>query len=256
MTFKIINRTIRPLKDIDYPDTLYKYRNFINPLHISILKNQEVYFSFPSDFDDPLDCKIPTRVELLTNTQIRKIYEYQSREMNPHFNRQQHKEYAKGWKEKGLLKNKSRLRKLQEEQFAEYNKRIGIFSVTENYKSAQMWNNYSENFTGFCVGFEPRVLFDHLGAGGKVIYQKELPTIWPRPVHSFDEQIRLQAFTKLEEWSFEEEYRTTIFSNEGLLIGDRIKKIPKSAFKEVIIGDSISSADERNIRQIIKDEFG
>lgn len=256
MSFKIVHRTIRPVQDFDYPRTLYKYRNFVNPHHISILKKQEIYFSFPSDFEDPLDCKVPTRVDLLTNTQIRKIYEHHSREMNPHFSRKQHKEHAIKWKEKGLLKNKSRLRKLQAEQFAEYNKRIGVFSITENYQSEEMWNKYSENFTGFCVGFEPRVLFDYLGGGGKVIYQKELPTIWPRPMHSFDDQIRLQVFTKLEKWSFEEEYRTTIFSNKGLLLSDRIIKIPKDSFREVIIGDGISTANEEYIRQAVKDEFG
>ncbi len=189
----------------DYPNVLYKYRNFEDHRHLSILTDQEVFFSAPSCFEDPLDCKVPVRPELLENNQILELYEYHSRMQFPRLTRRHHKRNAREWKSKGLLKNRERLKKLRDEDLTAYDKRVGILSLTANQISEPMWVKYASNHTGFAVGFYAECLFNFVGGGGIVRYCESLPIILPRPFHSFEQQIHMRAFFKQMQWSFEEE---------------------------------------------------
>ena len=72
------------------------------------------------------------------------------------------------------------------------------------------------------------------------------------PFHSFEEQHFLQIYCKLEKWEFENEFRTIIFEPKGLNDEARKRIIPQEAFKEIILGKSISTNDEKQIRQVIK----
>lgn len=57
-------------QDMDLPQTVYKYRVWKNPRHQTILTDRQVWFAQPSSFEDPLDCKIPIRYDLLTEKDI------------------------------------------------------------------------------------------------------------------------------------------------------------------------------------------
>jgi hypothetical protein len=56
-----VERKLINFDDIDFPETLYKYRFISKENHQSILLLREVYFSRPSGFEDKFDCKVPTR---------------------------------------------------------------------------------------------------------------------------------------------------------------------------------------------------
>ena len=44
------------VNDKVFPPIVYKYRKWDNGFHHRIIKNNEVYFSAPKDFEDTLDC--------------------------------------------------------------------------------------------------------------------------------------------------------------------------------------------------------
>jgi hypothetical protein len=118
-----------------------------------------------------------------------------------------------------------------------------------------MWNSYSDNFNGFCVGFDPSVMFKYLGGGCTVFYEDELPTIYPTPRHSFEEQHILQVFYKLKKWSYEEEYRTHKFSPIPFTPDGRKIRIPPEAYKEIIIGKNMTSASQRELIKLLPNEL-
>ena len=44
-----------------HPSILYKYRNWSNPLHQKILKENKIFLASPRDFEDIYDCNIPEK---------------------------------------------------------------------------------------------------------------------------------------------------------------------------------------------------
>ena len=61
--------------------------------------------------------------------------------------------------------------------WSEFNERYGVFSVTANPANIDMWNEYSENFNGYCIDFDSRIIFKYFGGGGKVHYPLTLPIL-------------------------------------------------------------------------------
>ncbi len=50
---------------MEFPEIIYKYRDWNNPLHRSVLMYNELYLASPKDFNDPFDCRITKNYQLL-----------------------------------------------------------------------------------------------------------------------------------------------------------------------------------------------
>lgn len=243
------------LDKIEYPEIVYKYRCWDNPLHQSILTNRQVFMAAPSSFEDKLDCKFPIRWDLLTDDDIYNYYLTYSIKNNPERTRQQHRKFAREWVKKSEVRNPDRIKEHQEQTFKEYDERVGILSLTANPEIDEMWEMYACGHSGFAVGFNSRIMFEFLGGGGEVIYVEEVPIIYPSPKHSFDEQRHYQIFHKLSNWSFEEEYRTTIFRPNPLSTEDRIIELPPDAYTEIILGKNMPDENINKIKAILANEL-
>lgn len=243
------------LDDIEYPDVVYKYRCWENPFHQSIITNRQVFMAAPSDFDDKLDCKFPVRWDLLTDADIYKYFLSDSKKKNPERTRQQHREFARDWMKKSAVRNPQRVKEHQARTFNDYNERVGVLSLTANPSIERMWVEYGCNHEGFAVGFNSRIMFEYLGGGGEVIYVDNVPVIYPMPKHSFYEQRHYQIFHKLSEWSYEEEYRTTIFRPNPLATDERIIQLPPEAYQEIILGSKMSANNIAEVKDILEREL-
>lgn len=243
----IEHTTFEELKSI--PETVYKYRDWNCVLNRSIITDRNVWFSQPSKFIDPLDCKLPIRYDLLKEKQIYEKYLYESKIMPEHSNwsRQQHRKFARDWTKNSPMKDKGYVKQIQEEAMREFDIRFGVLSLTADAKNFELWQLYSANHTGFCVGFNSAIAFKNFGGAGKVIYYDELPTIMPIPFQSQEEQHILQVFSKLKKWGHEDEYRAHKFYPIPARSGDRIITLPPEAFKEVILGAHINLDTKRDI---------
>ncbi len=223
--------------DLKFPKTVYKYRTVKDENHLSVLTDQVVFFAAPRTFDDDFDCRIPERFDLLTDDDILdqyyKIFQKQQPNWDPILLRNE----AIKWTNMGLLTDKARLQYIENTFWEEFNEKFGVLSLTENNSSLFMWTLYSDDFNGFCVGFDSRVLFRLAGGGGIVNYVKEFPLI--NPFDSPETKRTLLTFFKLNKWIHEEEYRLQIMWKENVSIAERRIKVPAVAFKEIILGDNL-----------------
>lgn len=238
------------MKPFNYPDIVYKYRDWNNPFHKSILLNNEVYMSPPKDFNDPFDCRIPKNFTLLDSPQ--KI----SRYVNDVIERHKEEILAKG-KDVGLAKKnyEDRIQDIEqaqkENEEMEYNlmdKHYGVLSLSGRWDSILMWSHYGAFHKGFCIGFKEQIMRNSglFGTGGPVNYDDEFPTLDPLNPESTMERAFKQTHSKAMAWGYEEEYRfTKLYFPEEPTANDRIIKVPESAVCEVNLGINISE-DHKN----------
>lgn len=223
-------------EDLELPPVVYKYRCWDNDFHKTIITQFQVFMSPPTGFEDKKDCKNLIRYDLLSDEQIWEWYFRSSNEQNPNFSEGEHRAFADQWLEKSPLKDPDTIRKIQEQDFLEYDTRIGILSLTADPLNSAMWEKYSNNYKGFCVGFDPIVMFKFLGGGGIVEYDDELPIVLPTPLDSYVVQHFKQVFFKEKKWEFEKEYRTTKFNDTPFSNDQRTIVLPVKAYKEVVFG--------------------
>jgi hypothetical protein len=218
----------------EYPENIYKYRKWNDNYQKTIITEKTVFMAKPTSFEDEKDCKLLKRYDLMTNQNIFDKYIELSKNDNPNWSRNQHRQNAKELTKRSQMKNISFVKKAQENDFLEFNKRFGVLSLTANPVNLKMWNKYSDDGKGFCVSFYPEIMFPFLGGGGKVIYYKELPEIF------YNDEFHLehfkQVFSKEDIWEFEDEYRTHKFYQNPPNDIQRRVVLPVEAYKEIIFG--------------------
>jgi len=249
VNFKILGE--RSFEEMNLPETLYKYRDWANSFHKTILTENSVYMASPAAFEDQYDCQLPIRYDLLTDSQIMNHYFKQSQERNKNATWKEHIEFATYWTEKGLLKDINRINEHHKKFFESFNKAYGVLSLTAIPDNMEMWEKYSNNHQGFCVGFNTIPLFNytqHFGGGGEVSYSDELPIIMP--FEPLEKQYHLQVYSKLRKYEFEKEYRLTKFN-----VVERCTKIPEYTYKEIILGAKISDIHKSEIINVAKEKF-
>jgi len=233
---KVANISEKKLSEMNLPKLIYKYRDWEKRNHKTIITKRNVYMASPRSFEDPLDCKIPIRYDLLKEKEIFEMYVFFSKMNHPNWNRQRHRIDAKKWTKISPIKNKETLEKFQKDYFESFFDQFGVLSLTANPSNEEMWLKYSNQHKGFCVGFNTEIMFESLRGGGEVNYYDELPIIYPEPKHSIIIQHQLQAFSKLKKWQFEEEYRTHLFHSSRLTEEQRTITLPKEAYNKIILG--------------------
>lgn len=244
------------LDDISLPPIVYKYRNWSDDFHKRFITEREVFMASARSFEDQLDCRNPTRFDLLSNQQIYDYYLWSSQKENPNFSRQQHRKFARYWSKHSPVKDKKVLQKWMEYSIEEYYDHDGILSLTENCNNNAMWDKYADNGKGFCIGYNSREMFRYIGGGGRVEYVDTLPIILPEPFMHFAESLKNRVYSKTTQWSFEEEYRTKKFWKNSATTEDRQIQLPKEAFNKIILGNNISEKDKKEIIENTKNFIG
>ena len=232
--------------DITAPAILYKYRQWDKVIHRTILSQNTVYLAAPSSFEDEKELRNYKRYDLLTDAQIYNQYLKLSHERNKYFSRAEHRKHARDWKKKNNLKDAKHTKNWQENFFKEYDRRVGILSLTQYNAELTMWNYYSDNGKGFCVGFDTSILFRFMGGGCEVNYPEAgLPVIYANdeaPVVRWK-----QFYNKELKWEFEKEYRVDKFLEDGFTDADRIIILPKQCIKEVIFGWQMPAEERQEL---------
>lgn len=243
-----------------HPEIIYKYRNWVDPNHKSVLLKNQIYFTSPRDFNDPFDCRIPNNFSLLNTTE--KIEEYVANMINSHY-----KEIVK----RGVnIKNESERLKhrianepeaFQKEYenilFTDLDNHLGLFSLSERWNSLLMWSHYANSHQGFCVGFW-QAKFQELDkfVCGPVFYppDNEFPEIDPLD-KNLSRIFIMQSNMKSKEWYYENEYRLSwLFYPHEPKTGERIFVCPDDFFAEILIGLKATQETKNELIQIGKDK--
>jgi hypothetical protein len=241
----------------DFPPTVYKYRDWNNDFHKSILTKNQIYLASPKDFNDPFDCRITTNYSLLKDADIPA---YVQKEVLPQL------AYMKRMRmnvDEQMKSFETRLRdreKFQKEsdtiELDGLDDHTGVLALSARWNSILMWGHYGNCHTGFCVGFNEEFLRNSalFGKGGMVHYSNSYPELKPNPVKTQEWAMEVsfkKTHSKAKDWSYEEEYRLSStkyperFSNE-----DRIITLPDNYYAEIILGLKISEDHKKEIMKI------
>lgn len=131
----------------------------------------------------------------------------------------------------------------------------GVLSLTANPCIDKMWKEYANNDEGFCIGYNSKIMFNHLGGGCKVEYDT-LPIILLEPIMHFNQARYYNLYYKEPKWEYEEEYRTNMFWENPANKEKRQIPLPIAAFKEIILGSNISEKNRREIIDSVRENIG
>lgn len=236
---------------------IYKFRDWKKEYHKSILLANELFFANPIEINDPFDFKISLDLTLLDTHQKKEAFidallqeakdVILERNINP-VRRKQELLYL-------LNTNINYMQEGYEStEFNQADTYFGIISFSQRWDSILLWSHYAANHNGFCVGFNKLAMQESglFGAYGPMNYSDTYPKI--NPLYKNDqESIKIKTFTKLKEWSYEEEYRfANIFDKPNLPAEKRIIKFPLAFIEEVILGLKLSDSDKQEIISFCK----
>lgn len=237
---------------------LYKYRPD-NDHTLNILKNNELYFSFVEDFNDPFDCRVNL---LLPN------------------NKKEWEDHAKKHKIPDVLASQAikaleQLNYDSEKVMKLYEKTnfktITLCCLSEVKDNILMWSHYSNSHRGISIGFE--TIIDQnslciktddptLNNHDNPVYHKTIPIDkveykinYPEPYDFLTNNHHdLYKFfkTKSIDWQYERERRITMPYRD---IKKRLIKYDKSALKEVILGCKTNDEFKQQVISLIKNEY-
>ena len=232
-----------------HPSILYKYRNWSNPLHQKILKENKIFLASPRDFEDIYDCNIPEKFP--SKDELYDFFIDKARKEYPQWTRQQRRQFAREWAKKSPLANPKLLSNLIEEYNQEFNNRFGVLSMTADCNNDEMWFKYGDEFKGVCIGFDTSLLFERVGGGGEVQYVEELPII-DFVKDDFKSRHVKNIYYKEIKWSFEKEYRLHKMWQHNVTNDERNIELPTNCIVKIILGKKMPLQDREEIKQIAR----
>lgn len=230
-------------KEKEIPKTIYKYRGFTDRL-LDMLVNDELYYSNPGDFNDPLDCR-PSLEADLTDEELEQVLSSlmedrilaemqsatfslkleESRAVFDHALKKCQEKVVKTLEEARYHVRQN----IEKELFQQYDR--GIVSFGECETCPLMWSHYGDQHNGICVGYsvppEARSEVHKVSYGGS---RKVLASDVAKM--NFDDAARRRVddavlLRKAESWHYEREWR---------LIGERGVRASPLELEEVIFG--------------------
>jgi len=223
---------------IPLPKIIYKYRDWNNSDHKKLLLDGELYVSSPKDFNDPFDCRISKNFELLDSDE--KIWQFAKQQSGQMISQlgESRNDFERKIFERLKYHRDDEQKTYDDYTFRKQDEHFGIVSFSEIWDSILMWGHYACNHSGFCVGFYEEHLREsgNFGGGGPVIYSDDLPNVNPLDDISI-KALFTETHTKASDWKYEKEYRLTkLYFPEAATIEDRIIKLDKRCFAEIMIG--------------------
>jgi len=166
---------VRFTPELQHPEVVYKYRSFKNEKHLRTITHQELYLAKPSSYNDPFDCKIPVRYDMMTEqhreNKILKMVQIIHIDKTP----AEHDEILQRIKKDKQLFF-SNLKKESEEQIKKWNAAAGIISLSAKKDDILMWGHYADCHRGFTIGLKTDVILQRkdLEHFDKIVYTEEV----------------------------------------------------------------------------------
>lgn len=223
----------------EVPRVLYKYQPQ-NSQAVDNLRNQEIWFGAPKDFNDPFDCALKPQIPIVSDGQAmglaKKFLDLPSRQGDVVLQRQFSEISPQEWFER---MNRDLLREISK-QADTISSNSGISCFSEVNDNLLMWSHYAEQHRGFCLEFTTNSsLFQKVK---KVQYSSVVPVLEPERIFAqkdFEQVARLFC-TKSEDWAYEQEWR--VFDRKIAA-----KQYPSDALTAIYLG---ARAEEPLVNEI------
>lgn len=115
---------------------LYKYRDWKNPFHKSILLDNKIYFASPSSFEDEGDCNIPE--SFLAQNELPAIFWRMSFKEIPYASLKERIAFVKKWCRDSPLANPIERERISREMKITCNTNLGVLSLTARPDNIKM----------------------------------------------------------------------------------------------------------------------
>ncbi|RXJ50066.1 DUF2971 domain-containing protein [Gelidibacter gilvus] len=222
--------------DKQLPQYVYRMRT-VNRYLFDTLINGEMWFSNPSDFNDPFDCDINMKIQ---NSSQEKIQNYFEKYLVKHF----------GIKElSGIDKNRitrEEFEKLINIVSKRVTQRKGVACFMSNCENLLMWAHYANSHKGISLKFDILEDIEFFSPAKKVIYTRDYPEY--DYLNDKNDFVNQMFFTKSEDWEYEGEVRILKDKNGNY-------QFNPNSLKEVIFGCKISDGDKKTLIKIIKNYY-
>jgi hypothetical protein len=222
--------------DDQLPQFVYRMRS-VNRYLFDTLINREMWFSNPSDFNDPFDCDINMTFNDSPNSSIQHYFE-------TYLKKQFTLKELEGINttkisnlDFGALINKVAKRVAQ---------RKGIACFMSNCDNLLMWAHYADSHKGVCLKFDILEDTEFFSPAKKVIYTEDYPEY--NYLKDKNDFVNHMFFTKSNEWNYEGEVRILKNKKDNYLFKE-------NSLKELIFGCNVSENDKKTLIKIIKQYY-
>ena len=240
------------------PKMLYKFRSWSDDYHKTLLMERKLWVPKAADLNDPFDCDIPYRYDLMPPKDLAKRLRQL---LGPGLSREQKREKVRKRIQELGIRDKARKGRALEELARRNRDKYGVLSFSTVRDVPLLWSHYAQAYRGFCVGVDPdqflEVLKEYFYNTEKpfqeawVKYVNEFPTIIPSSDEDEDLDKYLELFTtKSVYWEHEKEYRY-VFADAGrfnLILGP-------DCVSEVILGSEMPEAHKEEVLKIARYQF-
>jgi len=255
-----------------YPRMLYKYACWDkqHEYHKRLITSPEIYFCSPRLINDPYDCSMRARYDLLTEEEILLRIKYYIKKYNSHLTTPEINKLSLEILNERHFENPENLyelKKLNDDFIYNYN---GIFCLSEIRDNLLMWSHYANAHKGFCIGHNilelNKSLTNYLGERTdltidlkKIEYTGEYPLCKPdsNDIDNVDYLLRIFEIKYLD-WKYEREYRYIMTGSVNRLNNiDEFRKviIEKEIITEVILGCKMSDDNKKELLSCLKKDY-
>lgn len=199
------------------PSTLYKYCKLDDHFK-NMVKNKELWFQTPNEFNDPYDCNVAWKVEY-SESDIETFVRNSAIEGNSEDIIKSEIERIKADPNRIQLSIDSLKNEVQ---------KLGISCFSQDGENPLMWAHYADKHKGVCIAFRAELLHNFFNLH---IFPVEYTSTYPKVnfMKNHNKAINQILTTKSDNWKYEQEYRL-VFEMRGAA------PFPKEAIFEVCFG--------------------
>lgn len=237
---------VGPIKNT--PTILYKYRNWYQTHHKSLLTEKELFFVSAKDFNDPFDINIKLNYSALSKEEFEQ-YCINLYKTDPNLNstedslRQQLRSHPDFYTPESLEFQ-------AHHQIEELRRNLGVYCLSAIWDSIPMWGYYGDSHKGYCIGLKTDNIYEKCSTLSEVNYQNEYPVLIPRvDLKNFDNFARQFSYKSIS-WEHEKEYRFI-----KLHFVNQIIKYDSDDVAEIILGFCMKPEYKVEILEICKTNF-
>lgn len=186
------------LKEIELPKYLYKYCKLDQHFN-DIVKNKELYFQSPPDFNDPYDCNVSWKINY-SKADIEQFVRNTVSLSNSEAIIQQ--TIKKFQSDPTLIQSEiDALKKLVH--------RLGVSCFSKDGENPLMWSHYADKHKGICITFNAMELVNGFHQS---VYPVEYVTNFPKVdfMKNHNNSVNQIIKSKSVNWKHEQEFRIVI----------------------------------------------
>lgn len=229
------------------PTALYRYTTFQRAKEI--LLTDKLYFSSPTAFNDPFDCK------------LRPVFNDSRADLERIARMLARRQFSSSSRRERRLKVhdvRPRLRNSRfEEIYSEWKRRVldqsAILCLTEKCDDILMWAHYADGHAGICLEFKYTTGAPVAGLALPAAYLDTFPQISFGEIFSARDILqfgKLVFLAKSSHWKYEKEWRVIdIATQEVPLYG--LRPLPPKSLVAVILGCRMTEEHRKVIHQLV-----